>query len=126
VDIAIQLVGDIAPGGLLDQSLNTLAVTAEATNIPSGFEVSIEGLEIGQSIHAGQVTLPTGVELAGDPEQVLLHVVAAPTAAEMEAEGAGEAEGEAAAGETAEAGAAESDAGGGEAAAAPAEEPAAE
>jgi large subunit ribosomal protein L25 len=98
VDVPIQVVGDVVPGGMLDQSLTTLAVSAEATNIPSGFEVSIDGLEIGSSIHASDVKLPDGVELSGDPEQLVLHVVAAPTAEQMAAEGAGEAvEGEAAA-----------------------------
>ena len=107
VEVGLSLVGEVVSGGLLDQSLNTIAVSAEATNIPSGFEVSIEGLEIGDAIHAKDVKLPDGVELAGDPEQTVLHVVAAPTAEEMEAEGAGEVvEGEAAEaaeGETAEA-----------------------
>lgn len=98
VEVAIQVVGDIVSGGMLDQSLTTLSVTAEATNIPSGFEVSVDGLQIGDSIHASQVKLPEGVEISGDPEQLVLHVVAAPTAEQMEAEGAGEAE-EAAAGE---------------------------
>jgi large subunit ribosomal protein L25 len=100
VDVAIHVVGDVVSGGMLDQSLTTLAVSAEATNIPSGFEVSIEGLEIGDSVHASQVKLPDGVEISGDPEQLVLHIVAAPTAAQMEAEGAGEVE-EGAAGEAA-------------------------
>jgi large subunit ribosomal protein L25 len=121
VDVAIQVVGDVVSGGLLDQSLTTLAVTAEATNIPSGFEVSIDGLEIGDSIHAGQVKLPEGVELAGDAEQLVLHVVAAPTAEQMAAEGAGEAE-EAPEGEAAAEGAAAAEGEAGETADAPAGE----
>ena len=43
VEIVIQIVGEVVAGGLLDQSLTTLSVTAEATNIPSGVEVSIDG-----------------------------------------------------------------------------------
>jgi large subunit ribosomal protein L25 len=86
VEIVIQVVGEVVAGGLLDQSLTTLSVTAEATNIPSGVEVSVEGLEIGQSVHAGQITLPPGVEIAGDSEQVVVHIVPAPTAEELEAE----------------------------------------
>jgi large subunit ribosomal protein L25 len=86
VEIVIQIVGEVIPGGLLDQSLTTLAVTAEATNIPAGVEVSVDGLEIGGAVHAGTVSLPEGVELAGDPEQVVIHIVPAPTAEELEAE----------------------------------------
>jgi large subunit ribosomal protein L25 len=86
VEIPVQVTGEIVSGGLLDQSLTTLSVSAEATNIPTGVEVSIEDLEIGDAIHAGQVTLPDGVELAADAEQTVLHIVPAPTAEEMEAD----------------------------------------
>jgi large subunit ribosomal protein L25 len=86
VDVQVQVKGDIAPGGLLDQQVNALSVMAEATNIPSEFTVSVEGLEIGASVHASEVDLPDGVELAGDPEQVVVHVLAAPTAEQLEAE----------------------------------------
>jgi large subunit ribosomal protein L25 len=100
VDIAIQVTGDVASGGLVDQALSTLSVTAEATNIPTSVEVSIDDLEIGDAIHAGQVVLPDGVELSGDSDQMVLHVVPAPTAEQMEAEPGEAAEGEeAAAGE---------------------------
>jgi large subunit ribosomal protein L25 len=128
VEVAIQVIGDIVPGGMLDQSVTTLSVSAEATNIPAGFEVSIDGLQIGDSIHASQVKLPDGVELSGDPEQLVLHVVAAPTAEQLEAEGAGEAEVGAEGGAAAEAEAPAQAAAEGEAPAAEggSEEPAAE
>src|SRR3954471_6978761 len=86
VDVGINVVGDIAAGGLLDHQLTVLSVAAEATHIPSGFEVSIEGLEIGQSIHAKDVQLPAGTELMGDPEAVVVHILAAPTQEELEAD----------------------------------------
>jgi large subunit ribosomal protein L25 len=89
VDVPVHLTGDAAPGGLVDHQMTVLSVAAEATNIPSAFEVSIAGLEIGGSVHARQVELPPGTELAGDPEAVVVHVLAAPTAEEMEAELAG-------------------------------------
>jgi large subunit ribosomal protein L25 len=86
VEIVIQVVGEVVPGGLLDQSLTTLTVTAEATNIPSGVEVSVDGLAVGDSVHAGQIELPEGVEITGDADQVVIHIVPAPTAEELEAE----------------------------------------
>ena len=86
VDVAINLTGDVAPGGLLDQQLTVLSVLAEATHIPSGFEVSIDGLEIGGSVHAKEVELPEGTELAGDPDTVVVHILAAPTQEELEAD----------------------------------------
>jgi len=86
VEIPVTVTGEVAPDGLLDQQLVQVAVEAEATNIPPGIEVDIEGMEIGASVHAGDLTLPSGVTLAVDPEVLVLHVIAAPTAEQIEAE----------------------------------------
>ena len=95
VDIPLTLVGEIGPDGLLDQQLVQISVEAEATNIPPGIEVNIEGMRIGDSVHAGDLTLPRGVTLAVEPETLVVHVLAAPTAEQIEAE-LGEPEAEAA------------------------------
>ncbi|MDX5311762.1 MAG: 50S ribosomal protein L25, partial [Rhodococcus sp. (in: high G+C Gram-positive bacteria)] len=60
---------------------------------PEQVEVSIDGVEAGTQILANDVQLPAGATLQGDPELLLVNVVAAPTAAAMEGESA---EGEAA------------------------------
>ena len=52
----------------------------------STFEVNVEGMEIGTSVHAGELALPAGVTLMTDPEALVLHVLAAPTAEQLEAE----------------------------------------
>jgi large subunit ribosomal protein L25 len=97
VDVPIATTGDIAPGGLLEHTLNSLPVEAEATHIPGSIEISIAGLEVGAQILAKDVELPRGITLAIDPEHVVLHVLAAPTAEEMAGEiAAPEAEAEAA------------------------------
>jgi len=86
VEVPIHVTGDIAAGGLLDHQLTTLSVSAEATHIPSGFEVSIQGLEIGASVHAKEVELSGGVELVTDGDAVVVHILAAPTQEELEAD----------------------------------------
>jgi large subunit ribosomal protein L25 len=86
VEIPVTVTGEVAPDGLLDQQLIQIAVEAEATNIPPGIEVDIEGMEIGASVHAGDLTLPSGVTLAVEPDILILHVIAAPTAEQIEAE----------------------------------------
>jgi large subunit ribosomal protein L25 len=85
VDVPVQVTGEIAPDGLLDQQLVQVAVEAEATNIPTGIEVAVEGMEIGASVHAGDLLLPPGSTLAVDADLLVLHVIAAPTAEQMEA-----------------------------------------
>jgi large subunit ribosomal protein L25 len=102
VEIPIRVTGDVFSGGLLDQQLVQLAVEAEATHLPNGVDVDVEGMEVGTAVHAKDIALPSGTTLVTDPEALVLHVIAAPTAdlGETEAEGA---EGEAAEGATAEA-----------------------
>lgn len=103
VDVPLLVVGDVTPGGLLSQEHTSVHVEAEATHLPTEIEVSIEGLAIGSHVTAGALTLPAGVALLSDPEQVLLVVGEAPTAADVEGEGAEAVTGAAA--EPAEAGA---------------------
>ena len=86
VDIPVQVTGEVIPDGMLDQQLIQIPVEAEATNIPSGVEVDVEGMEIGTSVHAGDLQLPAGTTLAVDPEVLVLHVIAAPTAEQIEAD----------------------------------------
>ncbi|MBE7189186.1 50S ribosomal protein L25/general stress protein Ctc [Jatrophihabitans endophyticus] len=86
VDVPLEVTGEVAPGGLLNQELTTVSVEAEATNIPSGFGVSIEGLEIGGQITAGDIELPSGSTLITDPEALVLAIAEAPTAEELDAE----------------------------------------
>ena len=86
VDIPVQVTGEVFSGGLLNQQLVQVAVEAEATNIPGALEIDVEGWEIGSSVHAGELSLPAGVTLVTDPEALVLHVLAAPTAEQLEAE----------------------------------------
>ncbi len=63
-----------------------ISVEAEATNIPPSIEVNIEGLEVGAAVHAGDLKLPAGATLAEEPDALVLHVIAAPTAEQLEAD----------------------------------------
>jgi large subunit ribosomal protein L25 len=97
VEVPLTLVGDIAPDGLLDQQLIQISLEAEATNIPPGIEINIEGMTVGNAVHAGDLQLPPGATLAVEPDILVLHVIAAPTAEQLEADlGLPEAEAEAA------------------------------
>ncbi|MCX5450946.1 50S ribosomal protein L25/general stress protein Ctc [Streptomyces nigrescens] len=93
VELPIHTEGELAPGGnLLEYSLNTLPVEAEATHIPESVTVSIAGLDAGHSVQAKDIALPAGVSLAVEDDAVVLQVVAAqaeaPTEEAAEGEGA--------------------------------------
>ncbi|MFF5295762.1 50S ribosomal protein L25/general stress protein Ctc [Paractinoplanes globisporus] len=84
VDVPVTLTGEAARNTLVVHESTTLAVVAEAMHLPSGFEVSIEGLEAGTQVTAGDVTLPAGSELAVDPDFVLAIISQAQTAEQLE------------------------------------------
>ena len=86
VDIFVTLNGEPAAGVLVDQQSTTISVEADATKLPDGVEIDIEGLETGTQISAGQVTLPSGTTLVTDPEMIVVQGLAAPTAEEVEAD----------------------------------------
>jgi large subunit ribosomal protein L25 len=79
VPVAIELRG-IAPGvtggGVLDQPLHSLEIECLAIAVPESIRVNITELQIGQSIHVRQLTLPPGVKAMNDPEAVVVHVSA--------------------------------------------------
>jgi large subunit ribosomal protein L25 len=86
VDVPVTVTGEVAPGGLLDQQLVQVEVHAEATHIPEGIEVDVAGLGVGASVTAADLVLPPGVELAEEPDAMVVHVRAAQTAAQFEAD----------------------------------------
>ena len=108
VEVPIRVTGEIAPDAMLDQQLVQIAVEAEATSIPQGIDVDVDGMEVGAAVHAGDLKLPRGVTLQVDPETLVLHVIthtvheepeeeaaeAAPEAPEAVAEEAAGSEGE--------------------------------
>nr|MDT0658113.1 50S ribosomal protein L25/general stress protein Ctc [Micromonospora sp. DSM 115978] len=88
VDVPVQLTGEPARDTLVMHEHDTLSVTADATRLPERLETSIDGLEAGSQVTAADVKLPQGVELAVDPELVLVVITAAPTAEQLAAEAA--------------------------------------
>jgi large subunit ribosomal protein L25 len=93
VEVQIVVTGEAAVDTLVNQELNTIEVEADVSNIPEQIEVSVEGLTPGTLIHASDVPLPEGTTLRTDADILVVNVVAAPTAAQVEAsmdlEGAG-------------------------------------
>ncbi|MEV0584201.1 50S ribosomal protein L25/general stress protein Ctc [Nonomuraea sp. NPDC050310] len=90
VDIPVTTVGDVNSEGILDQQLMSISVEAEATHIPTGIEVDVDGLEVGTQITAGDLKLPKGTTLVAEPDTLVLHVTAKPTAEEVDEETGGE------------------------------------
>jgi large subunit ribosomal protein L25 len=88
VDVPVHVVGESFSGTIHVVEHPTLQVVAEATHLPEVIEVSIEGLEDGAKIHAGELKLPAGTELATDPEALVVAISTPRTSAEPSDEGA--------------------------------------
>jgi large subunit ribosomal protein L25 len=86
VEIPVHVQGDAAPETLVSLEHTTLSVETEATHIPSGVDVSVDGLGVGDQILAKDVSLPAGATLVTDGEALVVNVTAAPTAEQLEAE----------------------------------------
>ncbi|MFC8387152.1 50S ribosomal protein L25/general stress protein Ctc [Nocardia sp. NPDC057272] len=88
-DVNVVVTGDAVSGALITQELNTLSIEADAMNLPETIEVSVDGIAPGTQILAGTIALPEGVTLAGDPEALIVNVIEAPSASQMDDEGEG-------------------------------------
>ena len=88
VEVNVAVEGEAESGTLVTQEANTVEIEAEALSIPEQLTVSVEGVEAGTQILAGQIELPHGVNLVSDPELLVVNVVVAPTGEEFEEEGA--------------------------------------
>ena len=86
VEVNVVVEGDAAPGTLVVQDANVIEVEADVLSIPEQIVVNVEGAAAGVSFLAGQVELPEGVSLIGDPEALVVAVNEAPTAADLEDE----------------------------------------
>ena len=93
-------------GGVLNVVQHELEIVCDAANIPNEIHISLEGLEIGDSIHISQVKLPEGVTPSNQDEDFTVATIVAPSAMKAEEEEAAPAsevptvEGGAEAGET--------------------------
>jgi large subunit ribosomal protein L25 len=74
VDIAVHVEGEPYPGTMVQLENTTVSVEAEATHIPEFVGVSVEGLEEGSKILAGQLALPAGTTLLSDPELMVIAI----------------------------------------------------
>lgn len=74
VEVPLTLTGEPAPGTMHIQDADVLLVEADVLNIPEEIEVSIEGLEDGAVITAGDVTMPEDTTLVAEEDTVIVSI----------------------------------------------------
>jgi len=85
VFVALETTGEAAGvktgGGILEHVMFKLKVRSLPKDLPEQITVDVSALEIGKSIHLGEIVAPAGVELLGD-KHLTVVAVAAPRAEE--------------------------------------------
>jgi large subunit ribosomal protein L25 len=115
-EVPVQTEGEapgVREGGMLEQQLFSVTVEAMPGNIPTHLTVDVSGLGLGDQLHVSDLSVPTGVTLQHEADELVIQVAVPRGMEEGEAaEGEEGAEGEG--GEAAPAEASSEESGGGE------------
>lgn len=106
VEVPIHLTGEpagVVLGGVLDQQQREVTLLCLPNAIPDEIEVDVSGMELGDSLHVEQITIPEGSELITEGALTVATVLVPRGLKDGEGEAVAE-EGEAAEGEAAAAG----------------------
>ena len=79
VEVPVHLVGTpegVKTGGVIDHQIHELPIRCLPAAIPESIEVDVSALELGDSIHVSDLTIPEGVEVEMDGERTVCSVVA--------------------------------------------------
>jgi large subunit ribosomal protein L25 len=74
----------VKAGGLIEQYVHAIEITCLPNDLPETLEVDISDLEVGASLHIGDITYPSGVRPTHAADVVVAHV-GKPAAAVSEA-----------------------------------------
>jgi large subunit ribosomal protein L25 len=75
----------VKAGGVIEHVLFKVKVRGLPQDLPEMIEVDVSALEIGQAVHLGELKLPAGVRVLGDPGIPVIAVAAPITEAEEQA-----------------------------------------
>ena len=73
-------------GGVLNVVQHELELVCDAAHIPNEIHISLDGLDLGDSVHIGEVNLPEGVLPANQDEDFTVATIVAPSAMKAEEE----------------------------------------
>ena len=77
VTAPIELIGTakgVKEGGILEQVMWDVEISALPTHIPESIKVDVTNLEIGTTIHIKDLIVEEGIEIKHEPESVVLHI----------------------------------------------------
>ena len=89
VDIPVYLINTpigVSEGGILEHTRRELKISCMPKNLVDKIEVDVSGLDIGQSLHVEDITLPPGLKSIEDGDLTIATVVAPTIEEEVEEE----------------------------------------
>lgn len=75
----------VKAGGVVEQYLHSIEITCLPDDLPESIELDISGLEIGDSLHLGEIKYPKGVRPTHGGDVVVIHIGRAGSGADLEA-----------------------------------------
>lgn len=78
VDVPIHLVGTpegVVLGGVLDQQIREITLLCMPNAIPDEIEADVSGMELGDSLHISDLTVPAGIEFATEDSLTVATVL---------------------------------------------------
>lgn len=75
VEVPVVYEGEAAPGSLVFQEVDTLRIECDVLSIPDELAVSVEGLEVGSQITAGDIALEEGATLVDEEDLLIINIV---------------------------------------------------
>jgi large subunit ribosomal protein L25 len=73
--VPVEMLGDapgIREGGILELLMSEVEVKSRADHIPLHLNIDVSHLQVGQFIHASEIPLDEGIELASRPEDIVV------------------------------------------------------
>lgn len=75
----------VKAGGVIEQYVHAIEIVCLPDDLPETLEIDISGLQLGDSLHAGEITYPKGVRTTHASDVVIVHIGRAGSGADLEA-----------------------------------------
>jgi large subunit ribosomal protein L25 len=75
----------VKAGGVIEQYVHAIEIVCLPDDLPETLEIDVSGLELGDSLHAGEIKYPKGVRTTHAADVVIVHIGRAGSGAELEA-----------------------------------------
>lgn len=86
VEVPLVIEGDDWDDRIVTMDQNTITIEVEATHIPQSIVINVADLEVGDQITAADLKLPEGAVFPGEPDDLILSIAGAKSAAQLEAD----------------------------------------